>query len=92
MRETARKGLMLTIAGLCLVLAVIGALLPIVQGWIFLLIALFILARELESARRVIKRARRKWPSLSRHIEAARKHRWAPRFFDDFADHTDPDK
>lgn len=92
MKETARKVVMLSIAGLCLVLAVVGSILPIMQGWIFLLIALFILARELESARRAIKWARRKWPFLSRQIEAARRHRWAPRQFEEFADSTDPDK
>jgi uncharacterized membrane protein YbaN (DUF454 family) len=87
-----RKPLMvLAIAG-CLVLAVLGALLPILQGWVFLVLALYLLATEFETGRRWVTQARRRWPALSRWIAAARRHRWAPRHLHEFDDRTDPAK
>jgi uncharacterized membrane protein YbaN (DUF454 family) len=75
-----------------LVLAVLGSLLPILQGWIFLVLALYVFATEFETGRDWIKRARRRWPALSRWIAAARDHRWAPRQLREFDDLTDPSK
>jgi len=87
-----RKPLMvLAIAG-CLVLAVLGAVLPILQGWIFLVLALYLLATEFEAGRRWVTQARRRWPALSRWIAAARRHPWAPRHLHEFDDRTDPAK
>jgi O-antigen/teichoic acid export membrane protein len=45
---------------------VIGGLLPFLQGWIFFVFALYLLATEFESGRIWVKRARRQWPALSR--------------------------
>jgi uncharacterized membrane protein YbaN (DUF454 family) len=87
-----RKPLMaLAIAGL-LVLTVLGGLLPILQGWIFFVLALYLFATEFDSGRRMVKWARRRWPILSRWIAAARSHRWAPRRLHEFDDLTDPSK
>ncbi len=87
-----RKPLMvLAIAG-CLVMAVVGGLLPILQGWIFLVLALYLLASEFETGRKWVIAARRRWPSLSRWIAAARNHRWAPRHLREFDDMTKPEK
>jgi len=87
-----RKLLMVFAIAACLVLAVVGFLLPIMQGWIFLVLALYLLASEFESGRRWVRRARRRWPFLSRWIAAARRHRWAPKHLHDFDDLTDPSK
>lgn len=76
----------------CLVMSVVGGLLPILQGWIFFVLALYLLATEFEVGRKWVKAARRRWPVLSRWIAAARRHRWAPRYLHDFDDLTDPDK
>ena len=47
-----RKPLMaLAIAG-CLVMSVVGGFLPILQGWIFFVIGLYLLATEFETGRR----------------------------------------
>jgi len=81
---------MLTIAFACLVMAAVGAILPVLQGWIFLIIALAIFAEESEIARGWMRSARRRWPGLSRHIDNAAKHRRAPRLVRDFARNTDP--
>ena len=75
-----------------LVLTVIGGLLPILQGWIFFVLALYLFATEFDTGRVLVKRARRRWPTLSRWIAAARGHRWAPRHFAEFDDLTDPGK
>jgi uncharacterized membrane protein YbaN (DUF454 family) len=92
MRETIRKPLFLTLAFLCLVMAVVGSLLPFLQGWIFLLIALYLFARESETARRAIRWAREKWPWLSEKMEKASHHRWAPKHVHDLVERTAPRK
>jgi uncharacterized membrane protein YbaN (DUF454 family) len=87
-----RKPLMfLAIIGL-LILSVVGALLPILQGWLFFVLALYLLATEFDAGRTWVKGARRRWPTLSRLIERARDHRWAPRHLKEFEDITDPTK
>ena len=73
-----------------LALSVLGGLLPILQGWIFFVLALYLFATEFEAGRMWVRRARRRWPALSRWIAAARSHRWAPRHLAAFDDLTDP--
>ena len=77
---------------LLLALSVLGGLLPILQGWIFFVLALYLFASEFESGRVCVRWARRRWPILSRWIAAARGHRWAPRHLREFDDLTDPSK
>jgi uncharacterized membrane protein YbaN (DUF454 family) len=85
-----RKPLMiLAIAG-CLVMTVVGGFVPILQGWIFLVLGLYLLATEFETGRKWVMAARRRWPWLNRWIEKARDHKWAPRQFKEFEDITDP--
>ena len=87
-----RKPLMVLAIAACLGLAVVGSLLPFLQGWIFLVLALYLLASEFETGRKWVTAARRRWPMLSRWISAARRHRWAPRHLHEFDDLTDPSK
>ena len=87
-----RKPLMVVAIVVCLILAVVGGLLPIMQGWIFFVLALYLLATEFESVRRWVKSGRRRWPFLSRGIVKARDHRWAPRRLREFEEMTDPGK
>jgi hypothetical protein len=87
-----RKPLMVLAIGVLLALSVLGGLLPILQGWIFFVLALYLFATEFDAGRRWVKWARRRWPILSRWIAAARSHRWAPRHLRDFDDLTDPSK
>jgi hypothetical protein len=87
-----RKPLMaLAIAG-CLVMSVVGGLLPILQGWIFFVLALYLFATEFDIGRVLVRRARRRWPFLNRWIVRARDHRWAPSHLREFEDLTDPGK
>ena len=85
-----RKPMMVLLVVLCLVMSVVGGLLPILQGWIFFVLALYLLATEFETGRLWVKAARRRWPGLSRWIVAARGHRWAPRHLAEFERLTDP--
>ena len=87
-----RKSLMALAIVVLLALSVLGGLLPILQGWIFFVLALYLLATEFETGRVWVRRARRRWPVLSRWIAAARGHRWAPRRLQAFDDLTDPAK
>ena len=87
-----RKPLMALAIVALLLLSVLGGLLPILQGWIFFVLALYLLATEFEIGRVWVRKARRRWPTLSRWIAAARAHRWAPRHLGQFDDLTDPSK
>ena len=85
-----RKPLMAVAIVACLIMTVVGGLVPILQGWIFFVIALYLLATEFESGRRWVKAARRRWPWLDRWIERTREHRWAPSHLKEFENLTDP--
>ncbi len=87
-----RKPLMAQLIVLCLIMSVVGGLLPVLQGWIFFVLALYLLATEFETGRTWVKAARRRWPALSRWIVAARGHRWAPRHLAEFERLTDPSR
>jgi uncharacterized membrane protein len=87
-----RKPLMaLAIAG-CMVMSVVGGLLPILQGWIFFVLGIYLLATEFEIGRVWVKAGRRRWAFLNRWIVQARNHKWAPSHLKEFEDLTDPAK
>ena len=85
-----RKPLMVLAIAACLVMSVVGGFIPILQGWIFFVIALYLLATEFETGRKWVTSARRRWPILDRWIVKARDHKWAPRHLKAFEDLTDP--
>jgi uncharacterized membrane protein YbaN (DUF454 family) len=87
-----RKPLMALLIGVLLVLTVLGGLVPILQGWIFFVLALYVFASEFDTGRKWVKHARRRWPKLSRWIAAARDHRWAPKQLREFDELTDPSR
>jgi hypothetical protein len=55
-----RKPLMAVAIVACLIMTVVGGLVPVLQGWIFFVIALYLLATEFESGRRWVRAARRR--------------------------------
>ena len=73
-------------------MAVVGGLVPVLQGWIFFVLALYLIATESEAGQRWVKAARRRRPALSRWIVKARDHRWAPRHLAEFERVTDPSR
>ena len=87
-----RKPLMaLAVVG-CFAMAAIGGLIPILQGWIFFVLGLYLLATEFETGRVWVKAGRRRLPFLNRWIVRARDHKWAPSHLKEFEDLTDPTK
>jgi len=87
-----RQTLMALAIVACLVMSVVGGFIPILQGWIFFVIALYLLATEFETGRKWVTYARRRWPTLDKWIVKARDHKWAPRHLKEFEDLTDPSK
>jgi uncharacterized membrane protein YbaN (DUF454 family) len=87
-----RKPLIILAIAVCLVMTVVGGLIPILQGWIFFVLAVFLFATEFETGQRWVKAARRRWPVLSEWIAKARDHKWAPRKLAEFDALTDPDR
>jgi uncharacterized membrane protein YbaN (DUF454 family) len=85
-----RKPLMILAIVGCLVMTVVGGLLPFLQGWLFFVLGLYLFATEFETGRDLVKRARGRWPWLNKWIEKTRDHKWAPRQFKEFEDITDP--
>ena len=85
-----RKPLMAVAIVACLIMTVVGGLLPLLQGWIFFVIAFICWRPQFESGRRWVKAARRRWPWLDRWIERTREHRWAPSHLKEFENLTDP--
>ena len=61
-----RKPLMAVAIVACLMMTVVGGLVPILQGWIFFVIALYLLTTEFESGRRWAKAARRRKRRMDR--------------------------
>ena len=73
--QAVRKPLMALAIVACLVMAVVGGLLPILQGWIFFVIALYLLATEFETGRLWVKGARRRWPWMRRPTRSRQRRR-----------------
>ena len=78
-----RKPLMVLAIVVLLILTVVGGLLPFLQGWIFFVLALYLLASEFETGRDWVRRARRRWPALDALDRRRRRpHAGRPRIFD----------
>lgn len=54
-----------------LALGIPGLVLPILQGWLFIIIGLALLSREYHWARRLLERARQRFPRLAEKVEQA---------------------
>lgn len=89
-RRRGRQIVMAFAVAGCLALSLLGGLLPIMPGWIFFVLAIYLLATEFRTGRRWVTRARRRFPWMSQWITRARQHRWAPRHLQEFDDLTNP--
>ncbi len=90
-RPWRKVGMALAVVG-CMALSLLGGLLPILPGWIFFVLGLYLLATEFKTGRRWVTAARRRWPWMSDWITRARNHRWAPRHLQEFDDLTKPQR
>ena len=61
-----------------IVLGIVGLVLPVLQGILFLLIGLALLSSESKTARRLLERLRARYPGLAQRIDLAeeRAKRW----------------
>ena len=61
-----------------IVLGIVGLVLPVLQGFLFLLIGVALLASVSVTARRLLERLRARYPGLSQRIDLAeqRARRW----------------
>jgi len=64
-----RSGVVISLGVFFLLLGVIGGFLPVIQGWIFVLIGLALLAEELPWVRRHVERLKAKFPKQSKQLE-----------------------
>ena len=80
--EGVRPSLARKVSGFCLlVLGVLGLVLPILQGGLFLALGLFVLRDQYAWARRGMEWARRRWPGGMDKVESleARLIAWGQR-------------
>ena len=68
---------MISLGAFFLVLGVIGGFLPVIQGWIFILIGLALLAEELPWVRRHLDRLKERFPKQTRQLDRL-KSRFTP--------------
>jgi uncharacterized membrane protein YbaN (DUF454 family) len=66
MRRHALRIARLSIGALLIVVGVIGGFIPVLQGWIFVLGGLSLLAQESERARLLLERVRERLPGPPR--------------------------
>lgn len=64
---------------LCILLGIIGGLIPILQGWIFILAGIVILSREHEWVYNLVARFKKRYPKVGEWMDrgSAKAHRLA---------------
>lgn len=72
-RSRWRRYIILTSGWIFVVLGVLGLFLPILQGILFLAVGAYLLSLESPMARRVINRARERYPRFGATLDAARR-------------------
>jgi len=68
-----RRGVVLSLGALFLLLGVIGGFLPVIQGWIFVLIGLALLAEELPWVRHHLERLKTRFPKQATQLERLKR-------------------
>ena len=74
MIKNLKRTLLLILGVLCLVLAVVGAALPFLQGWFFLILGILLISICVPQVRTYMERHTRKYPKLHEMVE--RIDRW----------------
>ena len=64
-----RSGVVISLGVFFLLLGVIGGFLPVIQGWIFVLIGLALLAEEVPWVRRHLERLKTRFPKQSKQLD-----------------------
>ncbi len=78
MARRARRIAILALGWGFIVLGIVGLVLPVLQGFLFLLIGLALLSSESKTARRLLARLRKRYPGLSEWLDLAeqRARKW----------------
>ncbi|HUR37373.1 MAG TPA: PGPGW domain-containing protein [Terriglobales bacterium] len=69
-RSRWERFLLLTVGWLCMLIGLIGGLIPVIQGWPFGIAGLLILSREYEWAHNLVHRLRTRFPKFGRIMDA----------------------
>jgi len=64
-----RSGVVISLGVFFLILGVVGGFLPVIQGWIFVLIGLALLAEEIPWVRRHLERLKARFPKQATQLE-----------------------
>ena len=78
MARLAKRIAVLALGWGFIVLGIVGLVLPVLQGVVFLLIGLALLSSQSKTARRILERLRARYPGLSDRIDLAeqRASKW----------------
>ena len=78
MARLAKRIAILALGWVFILFGIVGLFLPILQGFLFLLIGLALLSSESRTARRILERLRARYPGMSERIDVAeaRARRW----------------
>lgn len=71
MKETLRRAAVQIVGWAFILLGIVGLVLPVLQGILFILIGLLILSRDSPMARRVLHRLRERFPKIAAQLDAA---------------------
>ncbi len=83
MARLAKRIAILALGWGFVLLGIVGLVVPILQGFLFLLIGLALLSSESKTARRLLVRLRARYPGLSERFDLAeqRASKWWARIF-----------
>ena len=78
MARLAKRIAILALGWVFILFGIVGLFLPILQGFLFLLIGLALLSSESRTARRILERLRARYPGLSERFDLAeqRASKW----------------
>ena len=78
MARLAKRIAILALGWGFILLGIVGLVVPILQGFLFLLIGLALLSSESKTARRLLARLRKRYPGLSERLDLAeqRARKW----------------
>ncbi len=78
MARLAKRIAILALGWVFILFGIVGLVLPVLQGFLFLLIGLALLSSESKTARRILERLRVRYPGLSERIDLAeqRARKW----------------
>jgi uncharacterized membrane protein YbaN (DUF454 family) len=68
MQQQVKRFVTLVIGWLLIAFGVVGLFLPILQGVLFILLGLYVLSRESETAHRWLQRGRKRYPHLDKKL------------------------